>query len=47
MIAEAKARGASLPLAERTLAVYDEASSAGWDARDGAALPSFWPGRTA
>ncbi|HEV7874020.1 MAG TPA: NAD(P)-dependent oxidoreductase [Enterovirga sp.] len=47
MIAEAKARGASLPLAERTLAVYDEAASAGWDARDGAALPSFWPGRAA
>ena len=47
MIAEAKARGASLPLAERTLAVYDEAASAGWDARDGAALPSFWPGRMA
>jgi 3-hydroxyisobutyrate dehydrogenase len=47
MIAEAKTRGASLPLAERTLAVYDEAASAGWDDRDGAALPSFWPGRTA
>jgi 3-hydroxyisobutyrate dehydrogenase len=47
MIAEAKTRGASLPLAERTLAVYDEAASAGWDARDGAALPSFWPGRAA
>ena len=47
MIAEAKTRGASLPLAERTLAVYDEAASAGWDARDGAALPSFWPDRAA
>jgi 3-hydroxyisobutyrate dehydrogenase len=43
MIAEAKARGASLPLAERTLAVYDEASKAGWDDRDGASLPAFWP----
>ncbi len=47
MIAEAKARGASLPLVERTLAVYDEAASAGWDARDGSTLPSFWPGRAA
>jgi 3-hydroxyisobutyrate dehydrogenase len=43
MIAEAKARGASLPLAERTLAVYDEAAKEGWDARDGATLPSYWP----
>jgi 3-hydroxyisobutyrate dehydrogenase len=43
MIAEAEARGASLPLAERTLAVYDEAAKEGWDARDGATLPSFWP----
>jgi 3-hydroxyisobutyrate dehydrogenase len=46
MIAEAKAKGASLPLVERTLAVYDEASAAGWDSRDGSTLPSFWPSRT-
>ena len=46
MVAEAKARGASLPLAERTLAVYDEAASAGWGARDGSSLPSFWPGQS-
>jgi 3-hydroxyisobutyrate dehydrogenase len=45
MVAEAKARGASLPLAERTLAVYDEAAAQGWDGRDGAALPAYWPGR--
>jgi 3-hydroxyisobutyrate dehydrogenase len=43
MIAEAKKLGATLPLAERTLQVYDEAAKEGWDARDGAALPSYWP----
>jgi 3-hydroxyisobutyrate dehydrogenase len=45
MIAEAKARGASLPLVERTLAIYHEAAAAGWDARDGSTLPSYWPSR--
>lgn len=45
MVAEAKSRGASLPLAERTLAVYDEAAQAGWDSRDGASLPAYWPGK--
>ena len=45
MIAEAASRGASLPLAERTLAVYDEAAAQGWDGRDGAVLPGYWPGR--
>lgn len=43
MIAEAKARGMTLPLVERTLAVYDEAASVGWDKRDGSTIPSFWP----
>jgi 3-hydroxyisobutyrate dehydrogenase len=43
MIAEAKALGASLPLAERTLEIYDKAAAEGWDKRDGATLPSFWP----
>jgi 3-hydroxyisobutyrate dehydrogenase len=43
MIAEAKARGASLPLAERTLAIYDEAVRAGWGKRDGSWLPAYWP----
>ncbi len=47
MLAEAKKLGASLPLAERTLAVFDEASQEGWDERDGASLPAFWPGRAA
>ncbi|MBM0207084.1 NAD(P)-dependent oxidoreductase [Micromonospora sp. STR1s_5] len=47
MVAEAKKLGTSLPLAERTLAVYDEASSAGWDDRDGASLPAYWPNHAA
>jgi 3-hydroxyisobutyrate dehydrogenase len=45
MIAEAKRRGATLPLVERTLAVFDEAAKEGWGGRDGATLPAFWPGR--
>src|SRR4051812_24748603 len=43
MIAEAKKLGATLPLAERTLQVYDEAAKEGWDARDGSSLPAYWP----
>ena len=46
MVAEGKTRGASLPLAERTLAVYDEAAKDGWGKRDGASLPSSWPMRS-
>ncbi|HEX8663143.1 MAG TPA: NAD(P)-dependent oxidoreductase [Beijerinckiaceae bacterium] len=45
MLAEAKAKGAALPLVERTLAVFDEAAKEGWGGRDGATLPAFWPGR--
>jgi 3-hydroxyisobutyrate dehydrogenase len=45
MLAEGKKRGVDLPLVARTLAIYDEASAAGWGARDGSSLPAFWPGR--
>jgi 3-hydroxyisobutyrate dehydrogenase len=45
MVAEANARGASLPLAERTLAIFDDASRDGWGGLDGSALPAYWPGR--
>ncbi len=45
MLAEAEARDADLPLARRTLAIYDEAAASGWGKRDGANLPAFWPGR--
>jgi 3-hydroxyisobutyrate dehydrogenase len=44
MIAEAHRLGGSLPLVERTLAVYDDAASKGWGPRDGAYLPAYWPG---
>jgi 3-hydroxyisobutyrate dehydrogenase len=43
MLAEAKARGASLPLVEKTLAIYDDAAKDGWGKRDGAWLPAYWP----
>jgi 3-hydroxyisobutyrate dehydrogenase len=43
MIAEAKQRGASLPLVEKTLAIYDAAAKDGWGKRDGAWLPAYWP----
>ena len=44
-IAEAKVLGASLPVTERTLAIFDEASKDGWGGRDGSTLPSYWPKR--
>jgi 3-hydroxyisobutyrate dehydrogenase len=47
MVAEAAVRGATLPLAERTLAVYDEAAREGWGSKDGSALPAYWPMRSA
>jgi len=46
MLDEASARGIELPLVERTLAVYDEASRSGWGGRDGSSLPAFWTQRS-
>jgi len=43
MVAEARARGATLPLAEKALAVYSAALKEGWGTRDGAWLPAYWP----
>lgn len=45
MLAEGKARGATLPLAEKTLAIYDDAAREGWGDRDGSWLPAYWPKR--
>ena len=45
MIADASARGATLPLVERALAVYEDAAAEGWGNRDGAWLPAYWPKR--
>jgi 3-hydroxyisobutyrate dehydrogenase len=45
MLAEAEARGLRLPLTERALQIYEEASRAGWAGRDGATLAAYWPSR--
>ncbi len=45
MLAEGKARGFTLPLAERTLAVYDQASADGWRSRDCVEMPAYWSSR--
>jgi 3-hydroxyisobutyrate dehydrogenase len=42
MIEEAEALGATLPVAERALACFDEASRAGLGADDGVVLPARW-----
>lgn len=47
MAAEGRAKGSSLPLVERTLAIFDEASKDGWGKRDGASLPAYWPSKSA
>jgi 3-hydroxyisobutyrate dehydrogenase len=46
IVTEAKARGATLPLVEKTLAIYDEAATEGWGKRDAAWLPAYWPSRS-
>ena len=46
MIAEARSRGATLPVAEAALATFEKAQAEGWGARDGVWLPAYWPGRT-
>jgi 3-hydroxyisobutyrate dehydrogenase len=45
MLTEAKARGVELPLIERTLACFDEASDAGWGQRDGSSQAVYWSQR--
>lgn len=45
MLAEAKSRGVELPLIERTLACFDEASKAGWGRRDVSSQPVYWSQR--
>jgi 3-hydroxyisobutyrate dehydrogenase len=46
MIAEAEELGFSLPVAERALSVYDEASEKGWGGRDGTSLAGYWASRS-
>ncbi len=43
MVAEAEALGFSLPVAQQTLNVFDQASAAGWGGRDCTELPAYWP----
>jgi 3-hydroxyisobutyrate dehydrogenase len=45
MVAEAKGRGLELPLTERAIACFDEASRAGWGKEDNTFLPVYWLGR--
>jgi 3-hydroxyisobutyrate dehydrogenase len=47
MLAEGKTCGASLPLVETTLGIYDQAIGDGWGKRDGATLAAYWPSRAA
>ena len=42
MLAEGEEHGFSLPVVERTLSVYDEASRQGWGSRDGTSLAGYW-----
>ena len=42
MIAEGKTLGFPLPLAQQTLAVFDQASREGWGGKDCTELPAFW-----
>ena len=45
MIAEGKARGVELPLIEKTLACFDEASAAGYGQSDGSGMAVYWARR--
>jgi 3-hydroxyisobutyrate dehydrogenase len=45
MIAEGKALGFPLPVTERALEIYDEASRSTWGDRDATSMPAFWSGR--
>lgn len=45
MIAEGRARGVDLPLIEKTLACFDEASAAGYGQGDGSGQAVFWARR--
>jgi 3-hydroxyisobutyrate dehydrogenase len=45
MLEEAKRAGVELPLVERALSCFDEASQAGWGERDNSSIPVYWSGR--
>lgn len=43
MLEEARAHGAELPMTSVALALFEQASKAGWGAKDASAMPAFWP----
>jgi 3-hydroxyisobutyrate dehydrogenase len=45
MLTEGQSRGVELPLIERTLACFEEASRNGFGALDGSSMPTYWPKR--
>jgi 3-hydroxyisobutyrate dehydrogenase len=45
MLAEGQARGLDMPVVERTLACFEEASRNGWGARDAGAHAVYWSSR--
>jgi hypothetical protein len=45
MVAEGRLRGLELPLTERALACFEEASRNDWAAGDAAALAVYWSKR--
>ncbi|TMJ50327.1 MAG: NAD(P)-dependent oxidoreductase [Alphaproteobacteria bacterium] len=47
MRAEGKARGLELPLVERTLACFEQASRDRWGGRDAASMPVYWTEKAA
>ena len=47
MRAEGKARGLELPLVERTLACFEQASRDSWGGRDAASMPVYWTEKAA
>ncbi len=47
MLAEGKARGLELPLVERTLVCFEQASRDSWGGRDAASMPVYWTEKAA
>ncbi len=47
MLAEGQARGLQLPLVERTLACFEQASRDRWGGRDAASMPVYWTEKAA
>jgi 3-hydroxyisobutyrate dehydrogenase len=46
MLAEAGKHGATLPVVQQALSIYEQAVADGWGRRDGACLPAYWGTRS-